>query len=400
MPQLAEVIALARQIKAAGDIAQIKHIAGRIARGDCADTVRNDADHWITVNSGHGEGGGTPALIGEDGTVKAGMGGKFNGKNIKDAHGTEKFTSGETNKETEARNNPKHGANVVSHLGEVIDKNTTKPKPAKEVSEGDRNNIARSELLYKKYGSQEIGGRGIFKEKARSGELDHLHEEHLQNEEEIAAKQKEAAKAKSQVWKDKNLPKLIEAKRKREEEAKLLQEKTISAVKEYYNNQTPEKKAERSYLNVPYSEKDHAKQYGAKWDADKKKWYFQGSDIPEKLKSYVPQAETNAQQTIAPKPQSGRLMPGQVRGYPTSGRISEDDPSIYGSALLGHEGESWASFHSSRHDSVRNDSVYTDSQVETMNAENKSVIELSIVASNPAAFDYSEFDEKDDHATE
>ena len=121
MPQLAEVIALARQIKAAGDIAQIKHIAGRIARGDCADTVRNDADHWITVNSGHGEGGGTPALIGEDGTVKAGMGGKFNGKNIKDAHGTEKFTSGETNKETEAR-----------HKSESADEPVTVSKPTGE----------------------------------------------------------------------------------------------------------------------------------------------------------------------------------------------------------------------------------------------------------------------------
>ncbi|MDE2098350.1 MAG: hypothetical protein KGL39_13940 [Patescibacteria group bacterium] len=30
--------------------------------------------------------------------------------------------------------------------------------------------------------------------------------------------------------------------------------------------------------------------------------------------------------------------------YPTSGTITEDDPSIYGSAVLGHEGESWVSF--------------------------------------------------------
>lgn len=30
---------------------------------------------------------------------------------------------------------------------------------------------------------------------------------------------------------------------------------------------------ERYYLNVPYEEKDDAKRYGAKWDADTKKWY-------------------------------------------------------------------------------------------------------------------------------
>lgn len=35
-------------------------------------------------------------------------------------------------------------------------------------------------------------------------------------------------------------------------------------------------------------------------------------------------------------------------GYPTSGYISPDDPSIYGHELLGHEGESWASFHAQR----------------------------------------------------
>jgi hypothetical protein len=71
-----------------------------------ADSVRADADRWITVHP-NGGGAGTPALIGEDGTVKGGLGGKFNGKNIKDAHGTKKFTSGETNKETEARNKTK-----------------------------------------------------------------------------------------------------------------------------------------------------------------------------------------------------------------------------------------------------------------------------------------------------
>lgn len=32
------------------------------------------------------------------------------------------------------------------------------------------------------------------------------------------------------------------------------------------------------------------------------------------------------------------------RQYPTIGRITEDDPSIYGSELLGHEGDTWESF--------------------------------------------------------
>ena len=33
----------------------------------------------------------------------------------------------------------------------------------------------------------------------------------------------------------------------------------------------------KTYLNVPYAEKDTAKELGAKWDAAKKKWYAPGN---------------------------------------------------------------------------------------------------------------------------
>ena len=116
-----QALAIAYQIKRNDDIAKVKHLVGKIARGDCADSVRNDADKWITVHP-HG-GTGTPALIGEDGTVKGGMGGKFNGKNIKDAHGTERFTSGETNAETDARNKP----NAENKVAQPIDNGAKQP---------------------------------------------------------------------------------------------------------------------------------------------------------------------------------------------------------------------------------------------------------------------------------
>ena len=75
-----------------------------------------DADKWITVHpNGKGDGPGTPVLISEDGTIKAGMGGKFDGKNIKDAHGTEKFTSGETNSETEVRHQKEKAIPLKQH---------------------------------------------------------------------------------------------------------------------------------------------------------------------------------------------------------------------------------------------------------------------------------------------
>lgn len=56
-----------------------------------------DANHWITTESG------SHALLDGQGNIVGGMGGKFTGKNIKDIHGTKKFTKHETNKETDVR---------------------------------------------------------------------------------------------------------------------------------------------------------------------------------------------------------------------------------------------------------------------------------------------------------
>lgn len=44
---------------------------------------------------------------------------------------------------------------------------------------------------------------------------------------------------------------------------------------------------ERIYLNVPYSEKDEAKALGAKFDWDKKLWYFYGENKREKFKRWI-----------------------------------------------------------------------------------------------------------------
>jgi hypothetical protein len=39
------------------------------------------------------------------------------------------------------------------------------------------------------------------------------------------------------------------------------------------------------YLEVPYEEKDDAKSHGAKWDAEKKKWWVQ--EMKPELEKYV-----------------------------------------------------------------------------------------------------------------
>ncbi len=58
-------------------------------------------------------------------------------------------------------------------------------------------------------------------------------------------------------------------------------------------------KDKRTYIKVPYDEKDLAKQLGARWDKDEKKWYYtRGSDLhaiqkwlPEKIQYKIKYAE-------------------------------------------------------------------------------------------------------------
>ena len=42
----------------------------------------------------------------------------------------------------------------------------------------------------------------------------------------------------------------------------------------------------RTYLDVPFKEKDTAKSHGARWDKDQRQWYVTGN-VPEELQQYV-----------------------------------------------------------------------------------------------------------------
>jgi len=46
------------------------------------------------------------------------------------------------------------------------------------------------------------------------------------------------------------------------------------------------KEKEKIYEHVEYSEKELAKQFGAKWDKEKKQWYFTDRDSWEEFVNY------------------------------------------------------------------------------------------------------------------
>lgn len=55
-------------------------------------------------------------------------------------------------------------------------------------------------------------------------------------------------------------------------------------------------KNEIIYLNVPYNEKDEAKELGAKWDRDKKQWYIPQVDCTPFAKWWLPNFKTKSQE--------------------------------------------------------------------------------------------------------
>jgi len=93
------------------------------------DSVGDSAERkkrWITTETG------SHVQLDEQGNIIAGMGGKFNGKNIKDIHGTKKFTKHETNKETGYRHDDMFERGEYRATDDVVKSNASQPKPIKE----------------------------------------------------------------------------------------------------------------------------------------------------------------------------------------------------------------------------------------------------------------------------
>ena len=59
-----------------------------------------------------------------------------------------------------------------------------------------------------------------------------------------------------------------------------------------------------TYLNVPYEQRELAKQHGAKWNPDKKKWYLPpGVELADEIKHFSPDYKAPVQQQATSSPQ-------------------------------------------------------------------------------------------------
>jgi hypothetical protein len=73
----------------------------------------------------------------------------------------------------------------------------------------------------------------------------------------------------------------------------------------------------RYYLVVPFADKEEVKALGAKWDADKKKWYAPSGDVFEKTKRWT---QSPVASTLSPS----RGTPTSICSTPVRGRINAD----------------------------------------------------------------------------
>ena len=69
-----------------------------------------------------------------------------------------------------------------------------------------------------------------------------------------------------------------------------------------------------TYLNVPYEQRELAKQHGAKWNPDKKQWYLPpGVDLADEIKHFSPDYKAPVQQKTTSSPQVSQSAIANVK---------------------------------------------------------------------------------------
>nr|DAX59912.1 MAG TPA: hypothetical protein [Caudoviricetes sp.] len=69
-----------------------------------------------------------------------------------------------------------------------------------------------------------------------------------------------------------------------------------------------------TYLNVPYEQRELAKQHGAKWNPDKKKWYLPpGVELADEIKHFSPDYKAPVQQKTTSSPQVSQSAIANVK---------------------------------------------------------------------------------------
>lgn len=216
---------------------------------------------WITVKPNGAENKGSPVKIDESGRIEAGMGGKFNGEKINEVR--KSFVGAKTPSK-------EHLAAVGKT---VTPPEKTPPNNVKEEIGGNNNKTVTTEPkipdwyaeIRKKHSDPYWNG------KFYDGRKKDTHRIYVSGKEYTISSEQKAE---------------LEQHRKDWASFKASQQ------------------AGGTYLNVPYEQRELAKQHGAKWNPDKKKWYLPpGVELADEIKHFSPDYKAPVQQQATSSPQ-------------------------------------------------------------------------------------------------
>lgn len=298
-------------------------------------------DRWITVKPNGPDKKGRPALIDENGTVKAGMGGKFNGRNIddiprgKNPHPVteEKYQARQQRNQSKTQGtleprNPINEAGQPKRQQENSakgqPKTTTQTKKSQVVEHIkkqlgidlsdkvlgqkngfimidttglNRNQINAITRLHKNgFEVHDNGGMGLaFRIADSQSKKDTGSVSYNENGQPIPPKRPDYVPdgywngkfySGNRIYVDNRVVNLSD------DQVKELKQWQADYAKYKKARQADTQASPKSYLNVRYEDRQKAKEAGAKWDSNAKKWYWdnRNGDLPESLKQWSGEA--------------------------------------------------------------------------------------------------------------
>lgn len=213
---------------------------------------------WITVKPNGSEGKGAHVELDESGRVTKGMGGKFNGTKISEVR--KSFVGAKTPSQEQLTAN--------------AEKATRPSEPAKTTSAEPRIPDWYADIRSKH-------SNPYWNGKFYDGKKKDTHRIYVSNKEyTISSEQRAELEQHRKDW---------------------------AAFK-------ASQQAGGTYLNVPYEQRELAKQHGAKWNPDKKQWYLPpGVDLADEIKHFSPDYKAPVQQKTTSSPQVSQSAIANVK---------------------------------------------------------------------------------------
>ena len=288
---------------------------------------------WITVKPNGAENKGSPVKIDESGRIEAGMGGKFNGEKINEVR--KSFVGAKTpSKEhlaaaVKPKDEKKPPAKVKLKETHIQIKEPIKAE--KSIFGGYRvdgmpDNASIDKSLVTVKNGHIVGvKKGLEQELAKlTGQNVEAVGEAQPLSEKTIAKQKaeEAANKAKKEQVEMNARNAVRALFALEGRSDVFKESKPSKPedKAYFQQKPKSSNSSNSgtILNVPYKQRNIAKQFGAKWDAEKKTWYIpEGEEVPPQIKYLIAK--------------DSRCMMAQdrsLRSYDQDGRLHVESSNI------------------------------------------------------------------------